>query len=271
MRQKVFEVDKEVEHITNWIKEYFLNNGSDTTKAVIGISGGKDSTIAAALLVRALGPSRVVGVRMPQGKQHDIDDAKQVCDLLKIPSFEINIANACADLYRAIDEGYDYDHMCSSNPGVATNTPARIRMTTLYAVAALVGGRVVNTCNWSENYVGYSTKYGDAAGDFSIFHDYTVREVMAIGDYLELPILLVHKVPSDGMCGSSDEDKLGFSYETLDAYLLDKIVPDYETYRKIETAHKNNRHKEAIHLPYPRAKTRHWDDIPYEDMEEWSF
>ena len=99
--------------------------------------------------------------------------------------------------------------MCSSNPGVATNTPARIRMTTLYAVAALVGGRVVNTCNWSENYVGYSTKYGDAAGDFSIFHDYTVREIMAIGDYLELPILLVHKVPSDGMCGSSDEEKLG--------------------------------------------------------------
>ena len=240
--EKVFTIEEEIENIVNWIKDYFVKNGPDS-KAIIGISGGKDSTVAAALCVEALGKDRVIGILMPEGKQDDIDDSRRVCEFLDIRSYEINIASACCALYRAIDEGYDFDHSVVNDANIVTNLPARIRMTTLYAMAAKLGGRVCNTCNRSENYVGYSTKYGDHAGDFAPLEEYTVREVLEIGDALGLPHDLVHKTPSDGMCGSSDEANLGFSYELLDAYILDGVVPEYEVLKKIEQAHNRNLHK----------------------------
>lgn len=252
-----FDPEREIEHICTWIKNYFLYNGP-SSKAVIGISGGKDSTVAAMLLVKALGKDRVVGVMMPQNVQTDINDSRKVCEILGIRGIEIDIGSACTSLYSAIDVGYDYDHKCDNNPTVSTNTPARIRMTTLYAVAALVGGRVANTCNWSEDYVGYSTKYGDAAGDFAILTNYAVREVISMGVLLAeefgIPNSLIVKAPSDGMCGKTDEDNLGFTYETLDKMLLDGIVPDYDTYKNIMERHNRNTHKtSAIRLPEPQA------------------
>lgn len=238
-----FNAEKEIEHIVNWIKKYFAQNGP-SCKAVIGISGGKDSTIAAALCARALGPENVVGVMMPQGKQSDLNDARQVCSILGITAYNINIGAICNDLYQAIDMAYDYDHSVANNVAVATNTPARIRMTTLYAIAALVHGRVCNTCNASEDYVGYSTKYGDGAGDFAPLQRYTVRELLLIGDALEeLPQNLVHKTPADGMCGKSDEENLGFTYEELDSYLLDGTYPEYDKYLAIQLKHNANLHK----------------------------
>lgn len=253
--EKVFTIAEECEHIVDWIKEYFVKNGPDS-KAIIGISGGKDSTVAAALCVKALGPDRVIGILMPEGRQDDIEDSKKVCELLGIRSYEINISSACCALYRAIDEGYDYDHRITSNTAVTTNLPARIRMTTLYAIAAKEGGRVCNTCNRSENYIGYSTKYGDHAGDFSPLGHYTVRELLAIGDALGLPYDLVHKTPSDGMCGSSDEANLGFTYEELDTYLLEDIAPKYESLKLIEQAHARNIHK-MINIPTCNPLNRH--------------
>ena len=250
-------VQKEIEHICNWIKSYFVENGPNS-KAVIGISGGKDSTICAALCVKALGKDRVVGVLMPNGIQPDIEDARKVCEILGIHSYEINIESACLALYSAIDEGYDYDHRVADDPAVRTNLPARIRMTTLYAIASQVGGRVCNTCNKSENYVGYSTKYGDHAGDFAPLEDYTVREILAIGEVLHLidniPNELIYKAPSDGMCGSTDEDNLGFTYDILDSYILDGIFPeDYEVYKNIIERHKRNLHKtRSLYLPHCR-------------------
>lgn len=236
-------VQEHINHIVNWIKQYFVNNGPDS-KAVIGISGGKDSSIAAALCVRALGSNRVFGVLMPQGNQHDIDCAHQLCDVLNIPNCTINIGSVCNSLYNAIDEGYDYDKMISHNPVVATNTPARIRMATLYAISAEVGGRVCNTCNLSEDYVGYATKFGDGAGDFAPLSDYTVHDLLIIGDHLdELPKSLVHKVPEDGMCGKTDEDNLGFTYEQLDNYILKEEIPDYDTFNTIVQMHRRNKHK----------------------------
>ena len=225
-----------------WIKDYYKDNPDG--KAVIGISGGKDSTVAAALCVEALGADRVIGVRMPNGEQNDINDSRKVCEYLGIYAFELNIGSTVNTLCREIDEAYDYDHCCINNPMIKTNLPARIRMTTLYAVAALYpNSRVVNTCNRSEDYVGYSTKYGDAAGDFSPLGNLTVREVLEIGDELGLPEHLVHKTPSDGMCGKSDEDNLGFTYEQLDDHILgtQKINPEIE--EKIERLHKATRHK----------------------------
>ena len=253
MRKTIeFDPAKQVLEIENFIKDYFVQNGTSTTKAVIGISGGKDSTVAAALLVRALGPSRVVGVLMPQGKQKDIEDARQVCKILGIPSYEINIESACDALYAAIDESYAYDHCVKNNTMITTNTPARIRMTTLYTIAAAVGGRVCNTGNASEAFIGYTTKYGDLAGDFALLKNLTVREVYAIGDYLELPMFLVHKHPADGMSGKTDEDNTGIPYDAIDDYLLNDVYPEQMIYEKMMAAHKRNLHKRVIDLPAPR-------------------
>ena len=234
---------KVTEDCIKWIKQYFIDTGGE--KAIIGISGGKDSTIAAALCVDALGRENVIGVLMPQGKQKDIADSIAVCELLGIHYLNINIGSTINSLCREIDDAYDYDHCCINNPMIKTNLPARIRMTTLYAVAALYpNSRVVNTCNASEDYVGYSTKYGDAAGDFSPLGNLTVREVLVVGDDLGLPSHLVHKAPSDGMCGKTDEDNLGFTYEQFDNYIEGKVhlVPD-EVVKKIERLHRATRHK----------------------------
>ena len=252
----------EIAHIVDEIKQYFVDNGNKNTKAVIGISGGKDSTIAAALLVRALGADRVIGAMMPEGEQKDIADSREVCQLLGIHAEEINIGPAVDALYGCIGYGD-----CEI-PAVRTNTPARIRMATLYAIAAIYGGRVINTGNASEFYVGYTTKYGDLAGDFAILKDYYVRDVLAIGDALdELPPHLVHKAPGDGMSGKTDEDNMGFTYEALDAYLIDSIVPEYDVLRNIEERHKRNRHKQDIRIPMINAKTRKWA----EDEGPWAF
>jgi NAD+ synthase len=238
------------ENCVNWIKDYFANNKDG--KAIIGISGGKDSTIAAALCVEALGHDRVVGVMMPNGMQSDINDSIAVIKLLGIEPLKININQAyeglIAGMTIGIDEGFtpldETFAFIDNNPMIKTNLPARLRMATLYAVAALYpNSRVVNTCNRSEDYVGYSTKFGDAAGDFSPLGNLTVREVLEIGDELGLPKRLVHKAPSDGMCGKTDEDNLGFTYEQLDDYILGTGAVDEEVVEKIERLHRATRHK----------------------------
>ena len=230
-----------IDNLVKWIRTQVPEGG----KVILGISGGKDSTIAAALCVRALGKENVIGVMMPNGEQADIQDSYNVCFTLGIPYMNINIGSTVNTLCHEIDTEYDYDKCCIDNPMIKTNLPARIRMTALYAVAALYpNSRVVNTCNYSEDFVGYSTKYGDAAGDFSPLGGLTVREVLEIGDALGLPYELVHKAPSDGMCGKTDEDNLGFTYEQLDDYIEGNYgrVPN-EVCVKIERLHNITRHK----------------------------
>ena len=236
-----------INNLVKWIRSQVPEGG----KAVLGISGGKDSTIAAALCVRALGKENVIGVMMPNGVQHDINDSKRVCDHLGIFSLEVNMEDAYEGILENISGALASNRVncpysiVRNNGMIRTNLPARLRMSTLYAVAALCpNSRVVNTCNYSEDYVGYSTKYGDAAGDFSPLGGFTVREVLAIGDALGLPYELVHKAPSDGMCGKTDEDKLGFTYEQLDDYIDGKksSIPE-EVRRKIEHLNRTTRHK----------------------------
>lgn len=235
-------MQKLTKDVIQWIRDYFKDNTDG--KAIIGISGGKDSTICAALLVEALGANRVIGVMMPQGYQYDIEDSAEVCKILDIRYLLIDIGGAVNALCHSIDYEFDFDRAVLNNPMVKTNLPARIRMATLYTVAALYpNSRVVNTCNRSEDYVGYSTKYGDAAGDFSPLGNLTVREVLEIGDDLGLPYGLVHKAPSDGMCGKTDEDNLGFTYAELDDYLLNGIKPSTDKLGRIEHLHKTTRHK----------------------------
>jgi NAD+ synthase len=229
----------------NWIKEYFKDNPDG--KAIIGISGGKDSTIAAALCVEALGADRVIGVLMPCDGQKDISDSIEVVSTLSIEWLSVDIGESFYRLCDAIDDNYqiiDSKRPIMLNSMVKTNLPARLRMATLYAVAALYpNSRVVNTCNRSEDYVGYSTKFGDAAGDFSPLGNLTVREVLEIGDELGLPSHLVHKAPSDGMCGKTDEDNLGFTYNELDDFILGTDRVSEETVDKIGRLHNATRHK----------------------------
>ena len=237
---KEFDAGKVRKEIVEWIREWFAENGPKAT-AVIGISGGKDSTIVAALLVEALGKERVFGVMMPQGVQPDIDDSKKVVEALGIRHAAISVGAAVDALLNAVKAG---GMEPSRDAGI--NTPPRMRMATLYAVAASLpeGGRVANTCNLSEDWIGYSTKYGDAAGDFSPISDLTVQEVKAVGDtFTELPRELVHKAPSDGLCGMTDEDRFGFTYATLDRYIREGICEDEEIKKKIDRMHVMNLHK----------------------------
>ncbi|MCM1225505.1 MAG: NAD(+) synthase [Lachnospiraceae bacterium] len=235
-----YDTMKLTEKCINWIKKYFIENANENTKAIIGISGGKDSAVAAALCVAALGKDRVIGVKLPQGEQKDIDCANKVIDWLGIYSIEINIADACEACYKALDTSIS---KVKEVPQITSNLPARIRMTMLYAIAAFFGGRVVNTCNYSEDYVGYATKFGDGAGDFSPLGMLTTDEVIEIGKKLEVPLDILFKNPEDGLSGLTDEQNLGFSYKTLNDYIRHNIVPDIDTLFNIETRHKRNIHK----------------------------
>jgi len=233
----MFDAVKTKDAVIQWIRGYFEENGSDCS-AVVGISGGKDSSVAAALCAQALGARRVYGVLMPQGEQHDISFSHELVDHLGIKSVVINIKDSVDALIANINK-IDV----SLTKQALINIPARIRMTTLYAVSASVNGRVVNTCNLSEDYVGYSTKYGDAAGDFSPLSHLTVTEVKMIGRELNLPSKLVDKLPEDGLSGLTDEENLGFTYDVLDKYICEGICEDLNIKEKIDRLHKINLHK----------------------------
>ena len=237
----MFNAEKEIDNITNWIKEWFAANGPKAN-AVIGLSGGKDSSIVAALLVRALGKDRVTGVVMPNGVQKDISDSKRIAEFLGIKTYTVNIAPAYDAALKTLEDSTDD---ISMSEDTKINLAPRIRMSVLYAIAQSLpmGGRVANTCNASEDYIGYSTKYGDAAGDFSPCSDFTVTEMRSIGDALQIPSDLVHKTPSDGLSGKSDEDKIGFTYDVLDRLIRTGECEDEELRKKIERMHALNLHK----------------------------
>ncbi len=220
-----------------WIQDWFEANGKGCN-AVIGISGGKDSSIVAALCVEALGRDRVIGILMPNGEQPDIDDSLQLVKHLGIKYYICNIRGAFEAMMKSLeDSGVEVSNQ------TVINLPPRLRMSALYAYSQSMNGRVANTCNLSEDYVGYSTRYGDSAGDFSPLGGLTVREVVEIGKYLGLPLNLTEKTPSDGLSGCSDEDKLGFTYAVLDRYIREGICEDEETKAKIDRLNKINAFK----------------------------
>ena len=227
----MFDAEKVKNECVQWIRDFFEENGKGCN-AVVVISGGKDSSIVAALCVEALGKDRVIGVLMPCGEQHDIDMAKLLVETLGIKSYIVNIKDAVEGIIKNIPFELQQQSL--------TNLPARIRMSTLYAVSQSNNGRVANTCNMSEDWVGYSTRYGDAAGDFSPCSHLVVREMKEIGRLLGLPDVLVDKVPIDGLCGKTDEDNLGFTYAELDRYIREGVIDDPAKKEKIDTMHKRN-------------------------------
>jgi NAD+ synthase len=236
----MFDAVKTKNEIIKWICEYFENNGKDCN-AVVGISGGKDSSTVTALCAQALGKEKVYGVLMPQGNQHDIAYSRELVDILGINRLEINIKKSVDALLESIKEtGF------SLNRQAVINIPARVRMTTLYAVSAAVNGRVANTCNLSEDYIGYATKYGDGAGDFGPLSQLTVTEVKLIGKELSLPSKFIEKVPEDGLSGLSDEENIGFTYAVLDRYIREGVCEDAAIKEKIDKLHRLNLHKLSL-------------------------
>ncbi len=230
----MFDAKLQKNRCVEWIREFFEKNGKDCN-AVVGISGGKDSSVVAALCAEALGRERVIGVLMPCGVQHDIDMAELLVQHIGIKSHIVNIEAAV----RGLTEHIPLELSEQSR----VNLPARIRMAALYAVSQSYNGRVANTCNLSEDWVGYSTRYGDAAGDFSPCSGFTVTEVKAIGRVLGLPGVLVDKVPIDGLSGRTDEENLGFTYDELDRYIRTGEIDDPEKKARIDRLHELNKFK----------------------------
>lgn len=229
MKDYNFDVAKETENCIKWIKDWFSNKG-DKSKALIGISGGVDSSTTAALCVKALGKDRVIGIKLPCGKQTDIDYSNELIESLGIENYEINIGES----YEALTRQMKVISSKSVPDTYSTNTPARIRMAAIYGVSAILGNDFpalpANTCNLSETSQGYDTIFGDSAGSFAPIAKFTKTEVRKIAKHLGLSEKLYNKVPIDGMSvnddGSykSDEDKLGFTYEELDSYLREGKV-----------------------------------------------
>lgn len=251
MRKYEFDAAKTKGEIVEWIRNYFRKNGPDCN-AVIGISGGKDSSIVAALCREALGNGRVIGVLMPQGAQSDIDVARELVTHLGIKSFEINIAEAVNTL---LTNGRAAG-LCDSKQA-RVNLPARIRMATLFMVSQSMNGRVANTCNYSEDYVGWATLFGDGAGQFSPLGRLTVTEVKAVGRELGLPEKFIEKAPADGLTGKTDEDNFGFTYEFLDKYIrTGDFGGDSATAAKINRMHEVNMFKL---LPMPMYKSNFYE------------
>lgn len=242
-----FQAKKVTADIVQWIRDWFEVNGKGCN-AIVGISGGKDSSVVAALCVEALGKDRVIGVLMPNGEQADIDMSLLLCKHLGIDYVTINIQAG----YDALLASISQEIGTPSNDTIINLAP-RVRMATLYAVCQSRNGRVANTCNLSEDWVGYSTRYGDSVGDFSPLSMICVREVKEIGRVLGLPEVLIEKVPIDGLCGQTDEDKLGFTYAALDRYIREGEIDDPDTKARIDRLYALN-----------RFKVRFMDVFPYE-------
>jgi len=233
-----FDAEKVKNEVVEWIRKFFDENGKGCN-AIVAISGGKDSSVVAALCCEALGKDRVFGVLLPNGEQADIDASKLLVSHLGIKHAIINIKEGYEGLLGEIRTQLP----CEVSAQTTTNLPARMRMAATYAVAQSMNGRVANTCNLSEDWVGYATRYGDGAGDFSPLSKLTVQEVKAIGRVLGLPAVLVDKVPIDGLTPLTDEEHLGFTYAALDKYIRTGVCEDADTKAKIDYKRKMNKFK----------------------------
>ena len=234
----MFDANKVKDQLVQGIRDWFDKNGKGC-KAVIGLSGGKDSTIVAALCAEALGKENVITVGIPD-KGQNLNGADEIAKYLGIQCRSININKISEqikfDLY--------YNGSVRLSEQAEQNIPPRVRMIVLYAISQSFNGRVIGTCNASENYIGYFTKYGDGASDFEPVAELTVHELYQIGDALGIPKKWVYKVPDDGLPHSCPDDekfeKMGFNYEKLDKYIREGTSGDEVADNAITRMHEMN-------------------------------
>lgn len=245
----------DVDNIVGWIKDYFEKNPY-FKGVVIGMSGGKDSLVTAGLCIKALGKDRVFGVIMPNGKMTDKNDAVRTCEYLGIRYKTIDISKTYNSVIKDVEPVIKQTNNSLST--ITTfNTPPRLRMTYLYAIAGSMGCLVANTSNLSEAMVGYTTKWGDNVGDIAPIANFTKSEVCQIGLLLGLPKDLVLKTPSDGLSGKSDEDNMGITYSELEDYIRDgKRGLNFE---KIKRLYENSKHKREGVTKYKNGIENHFD------------
>lgn len=238
----MFEVEKEIENICKFIKDYYEEH--KLTGAVIGISGGKDSAVVAALLCKALGPENVFGLALPcHSKDEDLEDAKLISNHYGFPLKKFDLTSTYDSFVNEVSDvtgNNDYDN-------ANQNLKPRLRMSTLYYFASALSTNdkryiVVGTSNKSELYVGYFTKGGDSTHDIDLIADFTVSEVIKIGEALGVPEKVLYKAPSDGLSGRTDEDKLGVTYQNIEDYIYNRDL-DPETKEKVKRLHENSLHK----------------------------
>lgn len=249
-----FDVEKETSRCINWLKNWFSLHSGGANGAVLGISGGKDSAVAAGLLLRAIGRNRVLGLLMPNGEE-DMTDAQDFCSDMRLRNVTINVCPVYEAALNAVRFGLAYTEITTS-PQARLNLLPRIRASVLYAVGQSMGYRVTGTSNRSERFVGYTTKWGDTACDFNPLANFTSDEVVSIGDYLGLPEHIVHKPPSDGLCGMTDEENLGFTYQDLNDYINTRRCKDKDTALLISRLHTWNQHKNRLPDAYVPAELR---------------
>lgn len=228
----------EIAKIEKFIKDYVEN--SKAKGIVIGMSGGKDSFITAKLCANAIGKENVLGVLMPNGESQDLEIAIENCKEIGIRYYKVDISHIYKDIISSTKDVLEGERQNLLDISTI-NTPPRIRMTLLYAIAGSLNYLVANTSNLSETMIGYTTKWGDNVGDFSPIGKYTKTEVCKIGIELGLSPKYVLKTPDDGLSGKSDEEKIGFTYDELDKFI--RFGEKNENHNKIEKMHKNSTHK----------------------------
>lgn len=231
-----FDAKQTAEKLVKWLKDYFDNNGQPIN-AVVGCSGGKDSTVVLAALTKAIGPDRIYAILMPNGEQADIDDSYKICEYLGIKPHVCNIQDAYNGVVGSVSGEFE------PTGQMKINLAPVLRMTTLKAISQCVNGRFTCNGNASEAYIGWFTIDGDDRGSVKPLINMTVTEVIQVGEALGLPDWMIHKTPTDGLCGQTDEDKFGFTYEVLDKYIRTGEIDDLEIKAKIDDMHKRNAFK----------------------------
>lgn len=244
-----FNAKKETQKIVNFIKEYYQNN--NLGGAIIGISGGKDSAVVAALFTKALGKENVIGVTMPcHSNEDDKIDANLISNYYGFKMLNFDITNVFDNFKKELGKLGNYNFQETKNSDI--NLKPRLRMATLYYLAALysaIKGKtylVAGTSNKCELYVGYFTKGGDSVYDISVLADLTVAEVILIGKYLKVPKKVLYKKPNDGLSNLTDEDKLGIKYSEIASYIKNKNSIAKKQREIIECLHNSNKHKFII-------------------------